>query len=64
VKDKTYLGDGLHVAINEHYEIVLTTENADGPTNTIILTDNTFDGLMMFFSKRLDLSHFSEGNHP
>lgn len=37
MKQKEYIGDSVHVEINEYGQIVLTTENGYGPSNTIIL---------------------------
>jgi hypothetical protein len=36
MKNKTYLGDSVYAEAKEH-EIVLTTDNGEGPTNEIIL---------------------------
>lgn len=48
MKKKEYLGDSVYVEINEFNQIVLTTENGYGPTNTIILEPEVFRALVEY----------------
>ena len=45
---KSYFGDSIYVELNEYDEVILTTENGFGPSNTIIFESGTFDQLASF----------------
>lgn len=45
---KRYLGDSVYVEINDYGQIVLTTENGDRPTNTILLEPEVFSELTQY----------------
>jgi uncharacterized protein YuzE len=45
MKNKEYLGDGVYVEIDEHGDIVLTTENGIEVTNRIYLSKETYASL-------------------
>ncbi len=47
---KEYLGDSVYVAI-EHGMVKLTTENGDGPTNTIYLEPEAVDALNRYLER-------------
>jgi hypothetical protein len=44
---KTYLGDGVYIAF-DGYQIILTTENGLGVTNTIVLEPEVLSALYVF----------------
>ena len=48
---KTYLGDSVYAEYSDHEigdMITLTTENGDGPSNTIMLEPGVFENLIIF----------------
>ena len=45
---KTYIGDSVYADLNEAGQIVLTTENGFGPSNTIYLEHEVWDNLAMW----------------
>jgi hypothetical protein len=48
MKKKEYIGDSVYVEINEDGQIVLTTENGTGPTNTIFLEPEVYSHLVEY----------------
>ena len=48
VTRKSYLGDSVYAAIDEAGALVLTTENGDEPSNTIILEDSVRAALLRY----------------
>jgi hypothetical protein len=46
MKKKTYLGDSVYAEINQSHQIVLTTENGFGPSNTVILEGEVYMALL------------------
>jgi hypothetical protein len=51
---KQYLGDSVYIEYIEHEvmdTIVLTTDNGNGPSNTIVLEDQVFVNLINFVNK-------------
>lgn len=57
---KSYLGDSVYAEVNEFSQLVLTTENGFGPSNTVILEPEVWRNLMEYcidnwaFAKRFD----------
>lgn len=49
--EKEYLGDSVYVTVDESGQLVLTTENGFGPTNTIYLEDAVFHALIDYASR-------------
>jgi hypothetical protein len=47
---KTYLGDSVYVAF-DGYQITLTTNNGEGPSNTIILEPEVYQALIRFVDR-------------
>ena len=41
-----YLGDGVYVQVDEWGQVILTTEDGDKVTNTVVLNDAVFRELM------------------
>jgi len=50
MKPKEYLGDSVYVEVNEYDQIVLTTENGYGASNTIILEPEVYAALTEYLS--------------
>ena len=48
--NKRYLGDSVYVEINKYGQIVLTTENGYGPSNTIYLEPEVFENLESYLA--------------
>jgi hypothetical protein len=48
---KEYLGDSVYAELTKYGEIILTTDNGDGPNNTIILESDTIWALNKFLLK-------------
>lgn len=48
--DKSYLGDSVYVEVNEHGQLVLTTENGmpTDPSNEIFLEPETYKALQKY----------------
>lgn len=44
---KSYIGDSVYAEF-DGYSIILTTENGFGPSNTIILEPEVYEGLLFF----------------
>lgn len=42
---KVYLGDSVYVEQNDAWQLVLTTENGYGPSNTIVLEPEVYAAL-------------------
>lgn len=53
--NKEYLGDSVYVEI-KHGMLMLTTENGDGPSNTIGLEPELFDKLVAYHERAVE--HF------
>lgn len=51
--DKEYLGDSVYAEVNEFGQLVLTTENGHGPSNTIYLEPEVYDALIRYAQGRL-----------
>ena len=49
-ENKRYLGDSVYIAYDGYY-FILTTENGDGPTNTILLEPGVLDQLIQFVNE-------------
>jgi len=45
---KRYLGDSVYARVDEYGDLVLTTENGLGPSNTIILNADVYEALKLF----------------
>ena len=52
MSDKAYLGDSVYVEV-EHGMLKLTTENGDGPSNTIFLEPEVYDALTQYMARRI-----------
>jgi hypothetical protein len=48
---KEYLGDSVYAELTDYGEIILTTENGDGPSNIIVLESDTIWALNKFLLK-------------
>ena len=48
---KEYLGDSVYAEFTGYGEIILTTDNGDGTSNTIILESDTIWALKKFLLK-------------
>ena len=48
MKTKEYLGDSVYVEINECNQIVLTTNNGQGDTNTIVLEPKVYSAMLEY----------------
>lgn len=48
MKEKEYIGDSVYIEINEYGQIVLTTENGYGASNTIYLEPEVFSALVEY----------------
>lgn len=49
--NKQYIGDSVYAEINEIGQIVLTTENGYGPTNTIYLEPEVMAALIKYLER-------------
>jgi hypothetical protein len=48
----TYLGDGVYAEFDEYdYDIVLTTNEGYGPTNTIVLEPEVVEALIFYVNR-------------
>lgn len=45
--NKEYIGDSVYVELDD-YQLVLTTENGEGPTNEIFLDPEVFKSLVVY----------------
>ena len=50
--EKEYLGDSVYVE-SDGYDLVLTTENGLGPTNTIVLEPSVYKRLVRYVEERV-----------
>lgn len=48
MKAKEYLGNSVYAEVNENGQLVLTTENGLGPSNTIYLEPEVFTALVEY----------------
>jgi len=49
--NKTYLGDSVYVELNMAQQIELTTDNGDGPSNTIYLEPEVYQALVKWVER-------------
>jgi hypothetical protein len=49
---KEYLGDSVYVEFTQD-QVILTTDNGHGPSNTIALDEDTFTALVSFVERVL-----------
>lgn len=59
---KLYLGDGVYADVDEHGQVVLTTENGITVTNTIVLENEVIRNFLTFLKhlKEVDRTHEHE----
>jgi hypothetical protein len=53
---KTYLGDSVYAQINEHGQLVLTTENGvpEDPSNRIVMEPEVYEALTLWVQRQLE----------
>ena len=51
MSERAYYGDSIYVEISDQGDVILTTENGFGPTNTIIFEYGTFGQLAPFVAR-------------
>lgn len=55
--NKTYLGDGVYVAMNEAHQVVLTAEDGGPhPIHQIFLEPEVMDGLLLWLREQRQLT--------
>lgn len=47
---KSYIGDSVYVDVNQFSQIVLTTENGEGPSNEIFLEYEVYEALVEYIN--------------
>ncbi len=57
MKEKTYLGDGVYLELDDFGALVLTTENGIATTNKIVLDLNVYENLTTWVSTKLARSN-------
>lgn len=48
---KDYLGDSVYATVDESGDVVLTTENGFGPSNTIYLDESVLNNLLRYIER-------------
>lgn len=48
---KTYLGDSVYADVGDYGELILTTENGFGPSNTIVLEQQVWAALKHYWDR-------------
>jgi hypothetical protein len=53
---KTYLGDSVYAQINEHGQLVLTTENGvpEDPSNQIVMEPEVYEALTLWVQRQME----------
>ena len=60
---KDYLGDSVYAETGDFPgEVILTTDNGDGPSNTIYLDPQVFQALVQFVARSQAADNYHEEN--
>ncbi len=63
MKEKTYLGDGVYLELDEFGDLVLTTSDGIRETNRIVLDAYVYENLTTWVSTK-QLAHSNTGTGP